>query len=358
MSEIYTEAGLRAKIVETAKKFEGAREGGEKHLLLLATYNAHRPLPRGYTVKKTDAWCAVAVSAWAIMCGFDHFLPIECSCSRLIALAKTLGIWKESDNYAPNPGDLILYDWEDDCAGDNTGSPNHVGLVTGRSGKSFKVLEGNYSNAVKSRTMTVNGKFIRGFICPDYKAEAQKRFDAAFVAGFADVPNGVYYAEALEWAKAEGIIIGMGGQKFGPKLDCTRAEIVTMLWRFWCKAQPHAEIPFIDVPADSYYHDAVVWAYDRGIIKGIRSTEFGPEQPCSRAQIVAMIHRLSMAITPSAIGIPFEDVPADAWYAGAVAWAYKNGIVKGISSDTFAPDAPVKRCEAVELLYRWYTKTV
>lgn len=358
MPEIYTESGLRAEIVNTAKKFVGAREGSEQHKIILATYNNYRPLPRGYTVKDTDAWCAATTSAWAIMCGFDKIIPIECSCNRLIALAKKLGIWVESDNYAPHPGDICLYDWQDDGKGDNADPPDHVGLVTERNEKAFQVLEGNYSNSVKYRSMQVNGKYIRGFICPDYKGEAKRRFDAAFVAGFADVPRGVYYEKALEWAKSKGVIFGKDGQHFGPELECSRAQIVTMLWRLWGSTRVYADVPFTDVPSDAYYRDGVAWAYDRGIIKGISEDEFCPDNPCTRAEIVTMIHRMSAAITPSAVGLPFEDVPADAWYSGAVAWAYKNGITCGISKDTFAPGFPVHRCEMVALVHRWYTNTI
>lgn len=182
--------------------------------------------------------------------------------------------------------------------------------------------------------------------------------ELTIVAGFTDVPVGVWYAEDLEWAKEQGITKGLTENVFGPYLECSRAQAVTVLWRLWCAAQPTIEIPFEDVPADAYYHDAVVWAFHRGIIKGISENEFGPDRSCTRAEFVAMLHRISAAITPSAIGLPFEDVPADAWFAGAVAWAYKSGIVNGVSADTFAPCAPVKRCEMIALIHRWYEKTV
>ena len=353
MTEIYTESGLRAEIVNTAKKFEGAREGSEGHKVILATYNNHRPLPRGYKVKDTDAWCATTTSAWAIMAELDKIIPIECSCARLIALAKQMGIWVEADNYAPHPGDICLYDWEDDGKGDNTGSPNHVGLVTEGTERAFKVLEGNYSNSVKYRTMQVNGKYIRGFICPDYKGEAKRRFDAAFVAGFSDVRKGVYYEKALEWAKSKGVIVGMGGQQFGPELECNRAEIVTMLFRLWCPAKVYGDSPFADVPDGEYYTEAVRWAYDRQIVVGIEGNKFAPDKPCLRAQVVTMLYRIMCEPEPAGAH-RFSDVPSNAWYSKPVAWAYGSGIVKGISDTLFAPDAPIKRCEVVEMLYRWY----
>lgn len=185
-----------------------------------------------------------------------------------------------------------------------------------------------------------------------------KMLELTTVAGFADVPVGVWYAEDLEWAKDAGITKGIASDAFGPMLECSRAQIVTMLWRLWGSAKVYADVPFTDVPSDAYYRDAVAWAYDMGIVKGISEDEFGPDNPCTRAEIVTMIHRMSAAIAPSAVGLPFEDVPVDEWYSGAVAWAYKNGITCGISKDTFAPGSPVHRCEMVVLVHRWYTKTI
>lgn len=187
------------------------------------------------------------------------------------------------------------------------------------------------------------------------KAVRDRIQELTVVAGFSDVPRGVYYEKALEWAKSKGVIVGVGGQQFGPELECSRAEIVTMLFRLWSPSKVYADIPFVDVPANEYYTDAVRWAYDRRIIVGVDGNKFGPDLPCLRAQVVAMIHRMMMEPDPAGAH-RFSDVPANAWYSKPVAWAYGSGIVKGISDTLFAPDAPIKRCEVVELLYRWYTQ--
>lgn len=120
-----------------------------------------------------DAWCATAVSAAFIACGLTDIFPcVECSCNNMITKAKKAGIWVENDAYVPKVGDVILYDWQDNGVGDNVGSSDHVGIVYSISGNTFTVIEGNYSNTVKVRTLTVNGRYIRGYITPKYSTKA------------------------------------------------------------------------------------------------------------------------------------------------------------------------------------------
>lgn len=114
------------------------------------------------------AWCACCVSAAAMAAGVDDLVPIEISCYYIIEIAKKFGLWVENDAYVPKPGDLILYDWDDSGYGDNTGNADHVGVVENVSGNSITVIEGNYSNSVKRRTLAVNGRYIRGFIVPKF----------------------------------------------------------------------------------------------------------------------------------------------------------------------------------------------
>ena len=118
-----------------------------------------------------DAWCAATTTALAVKLGYTDIVPCECSCTRLIALAKDMGIWIEDESITPTPGMLCLYDWDDNGKGDNTGNPEHIGIVESVGGGQFVVIEGNYDNAVKRRTLTVNGKYLRGFIAPKYDAE-------------------------------------------------------------------------------------------------------------------------------------------------------------------------------------------
>lgn len=160
----------RSKVVELAKSWDGKKESDGSHKMIIDLYNSQKSLPRSYKVKYTDAWCATMVSALAVKLGYEEIMPIECSCAQLIKKAKDMGIWIENDAYVPLPGDEVLYDWDDSGKGDNTGNPDHVGLIIEvyESAGYFVVEEGNYKNSVKKRTMSINGKFIRGFISPKY----------------------------------------------------------------------------------------------------------------------------------------------------------------------------------------------
>ena len=158
----------RNKVVEKAKSYLGCKESDGSFKKIIDLYNSHKPLARGYAVKYTDEWCATFVSAVSIACGLTDIMPTECSCAKMIELYKKLGGWKESDSYVPSPGDLIMYDWEDSGRGDNTGQPNHVGIVAAVNGTSLIIIEGNKSEAVAYRAMTVNGKYIRGYCVPNY----------------------------------------------------------------------------------------------------------------------------------------------------------------------------------------------
>ena len=163
----------RSKIVAQAQEWVGLNEADGSHKKIIDIYNSHTPLARGYKLKYTDAWCAGTVSALAIACGATDIIPIEVSCAKMIELAKAKGIWIEADTYTPAPGDFILYDWQDNGKGDNTGNPDHIGIVEYVVGDTITVIEGNYKNAVGRRCIRVNGKYIRGYIAPKYDAEAK-----------------------------------------------------------------------------------------------------------------------------------------------------------------------------------------
>lgn len=167
-----TEKQLRQKVVDTAVSYLGCKESDGSHKKIIDIYNGHKPLARGYAVKYTDAWCATYVSAIAILCGITDIMPTECGCGEMIKLYQKLGRWQENDAYTPQAGDVILYDWQDSGSGDNTGSPDHVGIVMSVSGSSIKVIEGNKSNAVGYRTLAVNGRYIRGYGLPNYASKA------------------------------------------------------------------------------------------------------------------------------------------------------------------------------------------
>lgn len=161
--------GQREAIVSEAISHVGVKEGTVLHHKIIDRYNSRKPLPRGYAVKYTDAWCATFISYLAIVMGYTDIIPVECGCPQMITLAKQMGIWVEDDSYVPKPGDIPLYDWQDSGAGDNTGNPDHIGIVEKVVGNTETVIEGNYKDAVGRRELAVNGRYIRGYIVPKYQ---------------------------------------------------------------------------------------------------------------------------------------------------------------------------------------------
>jgi hypothetical protein len=172
-----TENELRKKVVDGIVIYNGERQGSTGHKEILKIFN-DSGLCKRYKMTVNDAWCATTASAAYIKAGLTKIFPcVECSCSRMIELAKKSGIWVEKDSYIPKPADLILYDWDDNGAGDDTGAPEHVGIVVSVSGDVIKVFEGNKDNACGYRNIKINGKYIRGFITPDFAAIADKVSD-------------------------------------------------------------------------------------------------------------------------------------------------------------------------------------
>ncbi len=169
-----TEAQIRQKVVSVIEGWIGCKESDGSHKKILDVYNSHSPLPRGVKMLSTYAWCAATVSAAFIKAGLTDIGFVECSCSKMIALYKAKGRWKEADDHKPSPGDLMMYDWDDSGNGENTGAPEHVGMVVSVSGSTIKVIEGNKNDAVGYRTMKVNGRYIRGYCLPDYASKATK----------------------------------------------------------------------------------------------------------------------------------------------------------------------------------------
>lgn len=172
-----TEKELRQKYVDVMLGWKGRKEADGSHKPIIDLYNSQKKLPRGYKVKYTDSWCATTVSAAAMKAGLTAIIPIECSCYYIVELAKAMKNWKEADNYQPKLGDIVLYDWQDGAnyaKTDNVGTPDHIGVVTKVSGSKFTVTEGNKNDAVCDREMVVNGKYIRGFICPNFASRATK----------------------------------------------------------------------------------------------------------------------------------------------------------------------------------------
>jgi len=176
-----TEQKIRQTVVDKARTFMGAKKGGTVHRAIVDTYNAYpdRPLRNGrpYNVTYTDNWCATFVSAVGIALDLTEIMPVECSCTAMIALYKAKGRWVEDDAYVPKIGDIIMYYWgdgKDYATTDQRNAPNHVGFVTKVRGNTMTITEGNMgsSSVVGDRTIQINGRYIRGYCCPDYASMA------------------------------------------------------------------------------------------------------------------------------------------------------------------------------------------
>ena len=198
-----------------------------------------------------------------------------------------------------------------------------------------------------------NGKYT--FTMPDSKVTVEATFKASAPTGknpFIDVPAGSYYEDAVIWAVGKGITTGTGATTFNPNGICTRAQAVTFLWRAaGSPAAKSSAMPFTDVKAGSYYETAVLWAVENGITKGTSETMFSPDATCSRAQIVTFLWRAggSPAVSGNSA---FTDVASDAYYAAAVIWAEKNGVTGGIGNGLFGSGNNCTRAQIVTFIYR------
>lgn len=199
-----------------------------------------------------------------------------------------------------------------------------------------------------------DGKFT--FIMPAGRVEVKAAFtEEVKISPFRDVPTDAYYYEAVKWAQKKGITGGIGDGLFGPNQPCTRAQIVTFLWRAAGSPEPEGTAAgMTDVAAGSYYEKAVAWAIENGITTGTADGRFAPDATCTRAQGMTFLFRASKA---SADGAPaFSDVAADAYYAEAVKWATDNGITNGTTSSTFSPGSGCTRAQIVTFLWRLYAE--
>lgn len=202
--------------------------------------------------------------------------------------------------------------------------------------------DGTYTFTMPASKVTVTATF----------AEKQADEPVAPEKLFADVSADAYYYEAVKWASENGVTGGIGENLFGANLPCTRAQIVTFLWRAAGSPEPKGMSGFVDVSADAYYAKAVAWAVEEGIVSGTSATTFNPDAVCTRAQSVAFLYRAFGEKVNKAAG--FSDVSADAYYADAVAWAVENGVASGIGGGLFAPDQNCARGQIVAFLYRAY----
>ncbi len=210
--------------------------------------------------------------------------------------------------------------------------------VTDASGKEVKLTEknGKYTFTMPAGKVTVKATFME---------------DNSMLNFFVDVPAGAYYYDAVLWAAKNGITGGVDDTHFAPDAPCTRAQIVTFLWRAAGSPEPENVGSFADVSADSYYAKAVAWAVENGITTGTGDGMFSPNATCTRAQAMTFIWRSQKSVAAAGAN-PFTDVAADAYYAGAVQWAVENGVTNGTSDTTFSPNTNCTRAQIVTFLYR------
>ena len=206
-----------------------------------------------------------------------------------------------------------------------------------KDGDALKLTEknGKYTFKMPSGKVTVKGSFV----------------EEAPVQIFKDVPVDAYYYEAVKWAAEKGITGGVGNGLFAPNQPCTRAQIVTFLWRAAGSPAPKNMSSFTDVPADAFYAKAVAWAVENGITGGTGDGKFSPDATCTRAQAVTFLYRAAGSPAVSG-GAVFSDVGTDAYYANAVAWAAKEGITGGIGGGLFGSNNDCTRAQIVTFLYR------
>lgn len=167
-----------SEVVNQAKAWLGYKESDGTHKQIIDIYNSQKKLPRSYPVQYDDQWCAAFVSSVSVKLGYTSIMPTECGCGEMIKLYQKLGCWDENDARVPNPGEVVFYYWKDNGKGDCKGDPDHVGIVEKVSDGKITVIEGNYSNSVKRRTLDVNGRYIRGYGVPKYYLEVPPKTES------------------------------------------------------------------------------------------------------------------------------------------------------------------------------------
>ena len=211
--------------------------------------------------------------------------------------------------------------------------------VTDKNGKELKLTDKG------------NGKYT--FTMPASKVEIKATFvKEVETSPFSDVSTSAYYYEAVKWAQENGITGGIGNGLFGPNQPCTRAQIVTFLWRAAGSPEPKSMSSFADVSMDAYYAKAVAWAVENGITTGTGDGKFSPDATCTRAQSVTFLFRAIGKLVDSKA--EFSDVLTDSYYANAVAWAVENGVTNGIGGGLFGPNNSCTRAQIVTFLFRAY----
>ena len=223
-----TEKQLRNQLVATAESYLGVKRGEPRHKLIINTFNKVKP--DGWAMTYTAAWCAAFASACAIetfgISKAKKYFPLSANCGTIITKAKSLGIWIESDSYKPGIGDWILYDWDDSGKGDNKGGPDHVGIVKKATKKKITVIEGNKGSKseVGIREIAVDGRYIRGFVTPNYSAMAKSKTTVTYTVKSGDTLSAIAakYATTVKAIAAENGIKNVNLIYVGQKLKITK----------------------------------------------------------------------------------------------------------------------------------------
>lgn len=225
-----TEQQIRQGVVDIMASWVGCVQGDATHKYIIDTYNTIVPLPSGYKMTYTDAWCAASVSAAGYLAGCQQVVLPQMNCGSMVDLYKAAGRWVENDAYVPSPGDLVIFYWSDNGIGDCTSHASHVGMVEWCDGKKFGTIEGNMVkdgvHYCGRRTVNVNAQYIRGFCCPDYAALASpEKWYRTLAVLKADEWNAKYYVPTIEKLLASGKLKGRGGSGDATIIDLSEEAV-------------------------------------------------------------------------------------------------------------------------------------
>ena len=359
--------GQEQKVIDTEKKYEGylEKKNGDKRYLADKTANAGS---NNYTIFwdilkpewQGQPWCSAFQSACfletygeekaqALLCGglYSYYTPADAK------FFKNKGQWVTSGY---KPGDVCFFKVGNDIG--------HIGLIVEVNGNMVTTIEGNTSPSNKANNVVSNGggvfykyytipsSYLIGAGRPDYSILQPQMFAPSVTLNramavtalfalcgknkvdtainFVDVPKGRYFYEPVKWAVRNGITVGASETKFNPFGYCTRAMFLQMMWRISGSPKVNVNLPFTDVDESSWYYDAVKWAYRHGIVSGVSDTEFAPNRSITRAEAAQMIYAAQGK--PTVVGtMPFADVIKGKWYYDAVLFCKQNGIFSGIS---------------------------
>ena len=293
-------------------------------------------------------------------CDYTHYTCTDCGAAKTEATAKSSTGGSSSGGSGSGSGSssyvITVKDAKngDVTADRKSASAGTTVTITVKPDSGY-VLDDLTVTDAKDKTVKLtdkgNGKYT--FTMPSSKVTVEASFSKIKAENpFVDVKPGSYYEDAVIWAVGKGITGGTSATTFDPNATCNRAQAVTFLWRAAGSPAPKSTtMPFTDVPAGSYYYDAVLWAVENGVTNGTSATTFSPSASCNRAQIVTFLWRAQKSPAATAAN-PFTDVAADAYYTNAVLWAVKEGVTAGTTATTFSPAADCTRAQIVTFIYR------